>query len=940
MFRLTLAQMRRSLGRLVAAGIAIAIGTGFVSATFLASSVLQRGTYDSVTAQLAKSDLIVTTNDDSSWTATQAAAVTAKIDAVPGVTATATDLARSVTVRTDAAGSAMANVVLNSTAPTEQLRTYGIATGRAPSADYEIALPQSLADRLGVTVGGRVTTVDNDVSTYASGDVTDDVVAPGESGPSDELNAPLAWTVVGIVDDPTHAHATEGIPALVSPGGLLRYSPVTRAEAAGETTVVGVPWATQVLVTVSGGTDLSTVMSAVQDADPQLTVMTRDLAAKRAVSSISDGQDIFTAFILGFAGLALVVAALVIANTFQVIVAQRRRTLALLRCTGASGSQLRRSVLLEASILGFVASVVGVLLGTAIVQAALLVADGVETSIPLPRLVSFSVVSILVPILVGTVVTVLACLLPAREATRVPPLAALRPQEPLEVRSRGGVVRLTLSGLLAIGGTLLLLGGLAMAKTSVAAGLVAGIVGGAASFVGIAVAAIFWLPPVSRWLGALVSRSGPAARLAAANAVRNPRRTAATSTALLIGVTLVTMMSVGAASARSSLDQALDSTYPVDAVVALDGVSQRSGADQATATIAKVAGVEAAATVPSLSSVQLHGTVDGQDAGSSADIAGLSVADAARVIHDDGPFRDLRDGELLMNEQTAQVGYDAGGQAVSFVSGDVVHLGSGTGPEVTVVVRHFGGQTSYVTPTTLDRLAAAGVGDGDAQASSVAMPDADGSDAQGSADAATQDMTAGDATSDDAATQGTTASTVQWVTLVAFAPGASPSDVVDQIDEALASVSHWTSSPAAERDFMEQVIDTILAVIVGLLAVAVLIALIGVANTLALSVLERRRESATLRAIGLSKRQLRSMLAIEGTFIAGVGAVLGVVLGLLYGWAGSWIVLNVVGDVHLAVPWRDVAIVIGVAIVAGLVASVAPARSATRTSPVEALAVE
>jgi putative ABC transport system permease protein len=215
---------------------------------------------------------------------------------------------------------------------------------------------------------------------------------------------------------------------------------------------------------------------------------------------------------------------------------------------------------------------------------------------------------------------------------------------------------------------------------------------------------------------------------------------------------------------------------------------------------------------------------------------------------------------------------------------------------VTVVVRHFGGQRSYVTPATLDRLAAAGVG--------------------------------------------ATADPVQWVTLVAFTPGASPSDVVDQIDEALASISHWTSSPAAERDFMEQVIDTILAVIVGLLAVAVLIALIGVANTLALSVLERRRESATLRALGLSKRQLRSMLAIEGTFIAGVGAVLGVVLGLLYGWAGSWIVLNLVGDVHLAMPWRDVAIVIGVAVVAGLVASVAPARSATRTSPVEALTVE
>jgi putative ABC transport system permease protein len=143
-----------------------------------------------------------------------------------------------------------------------------------------------------------------------------------------------------------------------------------------------------------------------------------------------------------------------------------------------------------------------------------------------------------------------------------------------------------------------------------------------------------------------------------------------------------------------------------------------------------------------------------------------------------------------------------------------------------------------------------------------------------------------------------------------------------------------------QRQSYQQVIDVILGIVVGLLAVAVVIALIGVANTLSLSVIERTRENAMLRAIGLSKAQLRSMLAIEGMLIAGVGAALGVVLGVLYGWAGATTALSAMGDVPLVIPWADVAMVLGVALVAGLLASVVPARAAVRTHPVAALAAE
>jgi len=176
-----------------------------------------------------------------------------------------------------------------------------------------------------------------------------------------------------------------------------------------------------------------------------------------------------------------------------------------------------------------------------------------------------------------------------------------------------------------------------------------------------------------------------------------------------------------------------------------------------------------------------------------------------------------------------------------------------------------------------------------------------------------------------------------WVSLD---PGADAALVLQDVRAALPDTPAEVSSSGAERASNELVINTLLAIVVGLLGVAVVIALIGVANTLSLSVLERRRESATLRAIGLSRRQLRVMLAVEGMLIAGVGAVLGAGLGLLYGWAGAVITFGEIGDVILVIPWTDLALLLVVALAAGLLASVLPGRAAARTSPVAALAVD
>ena len=240
-------------------------------------------------------------------------------------------------------------------------------------------------------------------------------------------------------------------------------------------------------------------------------VLTRDEAAERQSPQFSDGGNVLLTIVLGFAAVALLVAALVIANTFQVLVAQRTRTLALLRCVGAGKGQLRRSVLLEAAILGAAASVAGLVLGLVLGQSALMVLGRLSLGVPLPSTIQVTPPVVLLPLLVGTVVTVLASLVPAREATRVSPIAALRPAEAPAVGARAGRVRLALSLLLTLGGVgvMLLAAGLSSSgRADQAIMLGIGALAGGLSFVGVLVGAVFWVPRVVSLVGARAGEHG------------------------------------------------------------------------------------------------------------------------------------------------------------------------------------------------------------------------------------------------------------------------------------------------------------------------------------------------------------------------------------------------------------------------------------------------
>lgn len=845
MIRLTMAQMRQSRGRLAAAGVAIVIGTAFITITLLASGVLTHITRATLAASYAQADFVVSVSPFSDATLDDSGLAT--IAAVPGVAAVDPLVNSYTELRSDQRRTFTPTI---GTSSDPRFATVEATDGRLPQNAREIALPTAMADRLKVSVGDRVESIRTTVS------------QDGESTESRET-----FTVVGIVAPPrgSFSDANTVITADLQRTWSMQDSGSTSLSAS------------EAVVALDPGADRASVRSALTAAVPGMDVQTTAEKATQASKSLTGGQNVLLASVLSFAAIALVVAGLVIANTFQVLVAHRTRTLALLRAVGATRRQLSRSVITEGALLGIASSALGIVVGIALAQAALSVAGGMDLNIPLPQRIALSAWTVVIPLAVGTIVTTLACAAPARATARVSPLEALRPVELRESR-RAGKARLAMFVALVFLGVVILGAGVLLgSQGSAEIGLAVTVLGCALSFTGLVLGGVFWLPALTAVIGRLLARTGPAGALAAANTLRNPRRTAATSAALLIGVTLVATMSTGAISARASSTQMLDEQFPIDLTVRTisDSEEQVALPQELTTQIAALPGVEKTVPVRTLrlTTNDTEFSVAGVDPGQLTDVSRDPAASAA-----------LSDDSILLNGYIATTAGIADGEKIS-VTGP-----AGTTKTLTVHITFRTINDAIITMRTAQEFAPNAVVD-------------------------------------------------QTLVRIDNDRTVATSNEIEEATSSAAVTVH-VEGAALERANFDRVINTILAIVVALLAAAVVIALIGVTNTLSLSVLERRRESATLRAIGLTRRQLRRTLALEGLLIAGVGAVCGSVLGVLYGWAGSVTALSLLGDVTLAVPWRDLGLLLAIALAAGWLASVLPARAATRTSPVASLGVE
>ncbi|MGI5188041.1 FtsX-like permease family protein [Promicromonospora sp. CA-289599] len=869
--RLALRQLRHSVRRLAAAGVAVVISTAFVAATLQAGDIVTRTTYAQVSAQYAAADLVVFERDG-----TMTSADTEAVRAVEGVAAA--DGFRGAYAELSHGGRTVhQSLVANPSDPrlSPLVLVDGAWADRPVRADRldrpdQIVLPVDAAKLFGVSVGDTIAST----RCLRGGDPAADKDG-AECYGGQETTEQL--TVSGIVDDPQGTYAAGGGVAVITAGALEQRI----ADEAGAAEPPGMRTLVVALDRPGDEAALEAAKSALAAAVPSATeITTPEERAEDVVSAISGGQNIvYLVFALALAAVSLVVAALVITNTLQVLVARRSRDLALLRCVGASTGQVYRGVLLEAAVLGTLASAVGVVVGSLLVQVGLMVAPGFDLGVALPATITPSAPALLIPLAVGLLVTLAAALAPAKAASLVAPLAAMRaaaapgPRGP----ARG---RAVLAVLATVGGLALLAGGVALGTSgSIDVGLFATVLGGSLSLVGVIVGSVFWLPRVAAAFGRVVGVGGPAARLASANTLRNPHRTAATSTALLIGVTLVSMMTAGAASARVAMDEKLDERFPVD-LQATSTTYDRDGSAAAVpaAVLDALRGADGLRTVIEVTGV----SAERADGGRPVQLAVVDPEALRSVANTPVDADALRPGTLVVPERAAELYGLAGLDAIEL-----------TGPDGAAIldVVHTDSQAdrAYLTP---------------------------------------QDLVAFDA--------GAAAGEV-WAKVD---EGQDATAVVSAVQEAVSTTGETVrvAGMFVEQAAYQRIVDVILGIVVGLLSVAVVIALVGVANTLSLSVMDRTRENAVLRAIGLSKAQLRATLAVEGMVIAAVGAVLGVALGLLYGWAGATTALSALGSVPLVVPWTEIAVVLGVALVAGLVASVGPARAAVRTHPLAALA--
>ena len=821
MRHVTLAGIRAHLPRLVASTLAIVIAVGFVVATLVLNETARATVLGAAGAEYVAADAVVTSTDGASL-----AADAGRLTALDEVLAVAPGWQTSVQVVTpDRTGAQY--VLVDAVADDPLLQWQQLASGALPDRPGEVAVSQ----RLGAAVG--------DVLTVTSVDA---------AGTSTTTEA----TVVGVVD-------LRGDPS----AGLYGRAFVTPEQAR----AWGATGAVELRVAGRDGLGADEVTAAVAGAlaGRPVTVQTGTQRAADAAAALLGNATALAAVLLVFATVAVVVAGLVIANTFAVLLAQRTRELALLRCVGATARQVRRSVLGEALVTGLAASLVGVLAGVGLAAGVSALVAGLESPVPLAG-VSVPPYAVLTGLLVGTLTTLVAAAAPARAATRVAPLAALRPVDAAPLRSRSGVLRLVSGLLLLVPGAALMVLGVLRADVLVA------LPGGVLSFLGVVLLAQRGVPPVVAAAGRLLGRvGGVPGRLAAGNATRNPRRTAATATALLIGVTLTTAMVVGASSTRATAQAGLASAYPTDVLV-------QSGGEPLPASLpprlGAVGGVTAGTTV-------LGADVTGPD-GVPMRAQGVDLDTVGPVL------RSTADVRLPATSEVVLPAWHAGQWGIR--DGDPVTLRSGERSRTLTAV--VGGDE--VSQPRLTAVDLAGL-----------VP--------------------------------TAAPESVWLRLADDADQAAAIDEVTDLAGAAVPTAQVVGL-ASERAAIDSALDVLLLVVTGLLGVAVLIALIGVGNTLALSVVERRQESGLLRALGLTRRQLRGLLAWEAVLVAGVAAVLGVLLGGLYGLVGAASVLGELGDVVLSVPWLQVAAIVVVATAAGLLASVLPARRAARTPPVAAIA--
>ena len=833
------ANLRSHGRRYISTGLAVAISTAFIVITLIVMTAMTSGLTSSVYSQYRGGTIVVSQSDDAPEGAIENAEKT--LSATSGVTAIKHMAQWPADAQTD---TTRAGLYVSPMAP-KPFAGLDLSAGTAPTADDEIVIPEHTALTLSLKVGDTVRVR----AGFSAGDRT--------------------LTVVGT----THTNTISmGVPAsYVTDGGFSAIFGTTAsgkfivATSAADTDSNANPpsatqdeWVATANSALSGisGVSVTSVHQAIQD----------DLNQARLGASMTMG------IMLIFPAIAALVASIVVSSTFRVVLTQRTRELALLRTLGATRRQVRSLVTREALAIGAISSAIGVAAGW-LIGALAEAGTGLASSVR-AALAGASIWQLGLTWVGATLFTTLVGVFPARAASRVAPVAALAPVNEAGAAARKKhTVRFVIGALIAVAGC----ASVALAWRSSGGTKFLGAFGGSLlALLGALLVASVLLPALTRAFGSAFP--GTLSAMARENTMRNPGRTSATGTAIIIGVTLVVTIIVGAASVRTTLTNAVNDARPFDLMaVSTDGAitdDQQAAIAATDGVAATVAQYAAPGTLTTTSGAPAYAPGEGTDAEDEAQASSVMITgepDYTGVTH--STVKQMGDGQVRVGDEALA------GQTLRLCAESCVDLSATYDKNGSVGEAQVSEKTLRSIASSLERQA-------------IIIKMADGADAE----------------------------TVQ---------------------AALLKDSHLSvNGSALERQLYTKIIARLMLVLVGLLGVSVLVSLVGVANTLSLSVAERTRENGLLRALGLTRRQMKSLLALEALFLSLTGALIGVGMGVAFGWVGV-MSLPVEGATPvLSVPWLQLAGVCVVAIVSALIASWLPGRRAAKVSPSEALATE
>jgi len=629
-------------------------------------------------------------------------------------------------------------------------------------------------------------------------------------------------------------------------------------------------------IQVADGADVAAVQAAIEEIlPPQTEVATGEEVAQETADNVNQFVDVFGTGLLAFAFITAFVSAFIINNVFQITIGQRLRELALLRAVGASGRQVRRMITSEAFVLGVIATVLGVLGGVLVARGLIAAFDAAGAGFPDTQTV-LQARTIVVAALVGIGITMASVIVPSRRASRIPPVAAMRPELGFAaMRAR----RLVAGVIVTVIGVTLFLVGLFL-RPGGTRGLIsfAGI-GALVLFLGIASLSSTVATPITRVIGWPIAKmfKVPGA-LARDNVARAPRRTSSSASALMIGVALVSSTAVFASSLRSSLVDTLESAISADYIVTDAGFQGLSPAVS-----------ETLAEVPELEAVTPIRGVSGQVDGSTKNFGAVDPVAFDKLVNPDlidGTVADLGLNELLLHKDPAS---DLGASV-----GSTIDVTFQNGVEQTLTVAGIYGDATFgnwlISLGTLTEIS----------------------------DAPARD----------------------FFIIARLADGVDPEAGDVAVNAAMVPYPQVNVQTNAEfRASQEAQINQLLIIITMLLAFAILIAILGISITLALGVFERTREIGLLRAVGMNRRQTRRAVRWEAVIVSIFGAVVGIIVGTFLGVFLSLAVPDDVISTLAFNPTIIVVILIG-AVIAGLVAALYPSYKASNMNVLEAIATE